>query len=332
MIDVLVGLGLLLAVPQGNAQPATAAVQGYVREAGSHAPIPHARVTLTGPGVRESITADNEGRFGVAGLVTGRYMLAAEMEGFAFDAAAAPFAMLVSGQTVAVDIEMPRAAVIAGEVRDEFGNPRSGLQMTAIRKPATGGTELPRLIPALTNDLGEFRADGLLPGEYLLLASPPAGRTRGTAVMPTYYPGVTEQKQATSITVTPGQTASGIRITMQPVPAFDISGTVVDEQGRPRRALIAFVSQSIQTWVPGQSAGLRAQVTALVTRADGTFRITGLGPGSYRLTPMPAPAAPPQQMPMEVMTAGLTGNGSTLQVDVRDADVSGVTIVFRTAR
>lgn len=159
---------------------------------------------------------------------------------------------------------MTRAAVIAGEVRDEQGKPRSGIAVTVIRKPKTGGTEMPPLEPARTNDRGEFRVDLLPPGEYLVLASPPDKRTGDAAVMPTYYPSVTDQQSAT-------------------------------------------------------------------TKGDGTFRITGLGSGSYRLTPLPAPEAPPQQLPPDVINAAVTGNRSTTQVDVHDASVNGVTIVLRGA-
>ena len=220
-------------------------------------------------------------------------------------------------------------ASIAGEVRDDQGHPRSDVTVTVIRRVDARGTELPRLTPATTNSQGEFRVDGLIPGDYYVLASPPNRRGRETAVMPTYYPGVTNQQSAATVTAAAGQTVTGIFITMQSVPAFEISGTVVDEQGRPMRAMIVFVSQSVQTWNPNQSAGLRASVSGLTTRADGTFRITGLGPGSYRLTPLPAPAERPQQIPPEIIAAAVNGNRSTKQVDVHESDVSDVRIILR---
>jgi hypothetical protein len=238
---------------------------------------------------------------------------------------------VVAGRRTSVDINMPRAAIITGEVSDDQGNLRAGLSVTAIRKVDTGGTEVSPRTPAVTNDRGEFRVGGLLPGEYVVLVSPPTERTPGGAVMPTYFPGVTELRAATTVPVAAGQTVTGIFVTMQSAPAFEITGTVVDEQGSPRRAMIVFVSQSIQTWVPNQSSGLQARVTALTTRVDGTFRIRGLGPGSYRLTPLPVPDAPPQQLSSDLTNAAVNGNRSTLQVDVRNTDVNGVTIVFRTA-
>src|SRR6516162_11299265 len=72
MIAMLLGVGLLFASPQHDARSATASVSGSVLEAVSRAVIPNARVTLVGAGVRESITADNDGRFTFAGLSPGR--------------------------------------------------------------------------------------------------------------------------------------------------------------------------------------------------------------------------------------------------------------------
>jgi hypothetical protein len=286
-------------------------------------------VVLSAAGERKATVSDGEGRFAFVDLAPGRYALAAVADGFAVDPATGPVAVLTAGRATAVDIVMTRAAVISGAVRDEQGNPRSDIAVTVIRKPKAGGTEMPPLEPARTNDRGEFRVDLLPPGEYLVLASPPDKRTSDAAVMPTYYPSVTDQQSATTIPLVSGQTATGIDVTMQSAPAYEITGTVVDEQGRPVRAMITFVAQSIQTWVPNQSTGLRVRVSALLTKADGTFRITGLGSGSYRLTPLPAPETPPTQSPPEVMTAAVNGNRYTKQVDVHDASVNGVMIVFR---
>ena len=325
----LLAIALLVTLPQGDA---TASLEGDVRDAASDAPIPNAFVVLSAAGARKTTVSDGEGRFAFADLPPGRYSLAAVKEGFAFDPTTGPVAMLTARRATAVHIAMTRAAVIAGEVRDEQGTPRSGISVTVIRRPKAGGTEMPPLEPARTNQRGEFRVDMLPPGEYLVLASPPDKRTSDTAIMPTYFPSVTDQKSAATLTLVAGQIATGVNVTMQSAPAYEIAGTVVDEQGHPVRAMITFVAQSIQTWVPNQSAGLRVRVSALLTRPDGTFRITGLGSGSYRLTPLPAPAAPPQQLPPDVMTAAVNGNRSTLQVDVHDVSVNGVTVVFRGTR
>jgi len=306
-----------------------AALEGYVREAGTHAPIPNAFVTVIGAAtnVRKVTVSDSQGRFVVPDLPPGWYGVAADVDGFAFEPATAPGAILEAGRATAVNIDMLRAAVIVGAVHDDQGTPRGGISVTVIRNAKGGGTELSRVQAAPTDDRGEFKVDRLPPGEYVVLASPPEQREAGTAVMPTYYPDVTDAKSATTVTVAAGQTVTGTLITMQTAPAFEITGTVVDDHGQPVRAMLAFVSESVQTWVPNQSAGMRVKVRAVLSRPDGTFRIPDLGPGSYRLTPLSAATAPAQLSP-EIMAAAIGGNNFTRQVDVRGADVNGVTIVF----
>ena len=328
MSVLLLGLAMFLAAPQAAPVQATGSVTGLVRAADTLAPVPEARIAITGPGVREVTTADFAGRFTFNSLAPGVYRITIEKETFAFDFVRAPGVKVGEGATTSVTFDLQRAGIIVGDVRDDRGSPRSNVPVTAIRKIEGGTTTLPGP-QRTTNDLGEFRLDGLLPGEYVVLASPPAGRITTAVLMPTYYPAAADQKAASTVMVRAGETSANVFITMTSAPALEITGVVVDEQSQPLSGiLVAFVFSAVQTGAPDQGT-MQVRVAGVRTRADGTFRITGLGPGTFRLTPLRPPAPPGILNEIEVSAAAVKGNESTVKVDVRTANVSGVTIVMR---
>jgi carboxypeptidase family protein len=327
MSVLLAGLMLLLATPQAAPAQATGSIAGLVQAADTQIPIPDARILITGPGVRDMTTADGSGRFTFTSLAPGVYRITIEKETFAYDVLGAPGVKIAAGVTANVTFNLQRAGIIVGEVRDDRGNPRSGIPVTAIRK-IDGGTTTQPGTQRTTNDLGEFRLDGLLEGEYVVLASPPSGGVRTVALVPTYYPAATDRNAANTVIVKAGETIGAVFIAMASAPAFEITGTVVDEQGQPQpRVIVSFVFSAVQTAAPTQGT-LQVRVAGVTTRADGTFRITGLRPGTYRLTPLREPTPPGIMNEIELASATVKGNASTVKVDLRDANVSGVTIVM----
>jgi hypothetical protein len=143
MSVLLVGLMLLLAMPQASPAQATGSIAGVVRAADTHVPVPDARVLITGPGVREDTTTDGAGRFAFTLLAPGVYRISIEKETYAFDVLRAPGVKVDAGATMSVTFDLQRAGMIVGDVRDDRGNPRRGVPVTAIRK-IEGGTRRSR--------------------------------------------------------------------------------------------------------------------------------------------------------------------------------------------
>ena len=68
---------------------------------------------------------------------------------------------------------MARGAAISGIVRDETGSPLAGLQVALLRAvPATGASAAAAVETLMTDDRGEYRAFGLMPGSYVIVTSP----------------------------------------------------------------------------------------------------------------------------------------------------------------
>ena len=78
-----------------------------------------------------------------------------------------------------IDFALPRGSVIAGRITDELGEPMAGVHVQAMRYQYLPNGQR-QLVSAgasnpfchVTNDLGEFRVYGLMPGTYVLSAVP----------------------------------------------------------------------------------------------------------------------------------------------------------------
>src|SRR5206468_646023 len=107
------------------------------------------------------------------------------------------------------------------------------------------------LIPAgsaaQTNDLGEFRLFGLAPGEVYVQATSRSGvghSASPTVPLATYFPSTADVVGAMPITLAAGQTSGDITIRIVSAPAFQVSGVVTDEGGRPiENALVRLLQE-----------------------------------------------------------------------------------------
>jgi hypothetical protein len=291
----------------------TARIRGRVVAADTGLPLRRAQVRVAAADIRlmRMATTDAEGRYEFAGLPAGRYSMFVARNGYVtlqfgqqrpFEPGR-PLDVADAQTHERIDFSLPRGGVIAGKVTDELGEPLAGVRMTALRHRymPTGERQLMPANPGgmfniVTNDLGEFRVFGLMPGTYLLSADaddggfmslqggvmPPgmgttSGETDGYAT--TYYPGTASSEDAQPITVGIAEVAMA-SFALSTARLAQVSGIVRNSAGSPvNGARVALRSrQGLGGFVRGGS----------LTGADGQFSVAGVPPGDYMLDVMPA--------------------------------------------
>jgi len=308
----------------------TAVVRGVVQTADTGAPIRRAQVRAVSPGGRETrlVTTDAEGRFELRDLSAGRWELTASKGGYVtmrygqrrpFEAGR-PIE-LADGQIMQqVNFALPRGAVIAGRVLDEFGDPVAGARVQALRYQLSQGTR--RLSPtgmvAQTDDTGAFRLYGLMPGEYyvsaLLRALPADDTADSTGYAPTYYPGTGSVTEAQPVSLGVSEEAS-ITFALMAVRTARVSGSIITSTGVPlSNGMVMLLAPDAAGGGGPLAFGAGNRI-----RADGSFALANVAPGAYTL--MATSGGP----------GGRGGGGDiemgTLPITVAGDDVTGVTVV-----
>jgi hypothetical protein len=189
-----------------------------------------------------------------------------------------------------VVVALPRGSVISGRITDEFGDPIANANVSAIRYGYAGGTR--RTLPAggqgtrdTTDDLGQFRLFGLMPGDYYVTAAlrmndegvtDPGADITGFA--PTYFPGVSSLGDAQRVTVGLGQEMN-VAFGLVAAKLVRVSGSVMNSNGMPAGGMVMLLP-----------ADMRNAVSNLMTQGgggrldnNGRFRLTNVAPGSYVL-------------------------------------------------
>jgi protocatechuate 3,4-dioxygenase beta subunit len=310
--------------PRDNAQPAkagTATLRGHVVAADTGQPLRKAQVRVVAGDIRENrmTTTDADGRYEFKELPAGRYNVTASKGSYVvlqygqqrpFEAGK-PLEIL-DGQTVEkVDFSLPRGAVITGRVLDEFGEPLADAQVMVQRYQNMGGRR--RLVPAgrtaMTNDIGEYRLFAIPPGQYYLSATLRNMGMMGdsddrSGYAATYFPGTPNIAEAQRLTIGIGQAMSDVNMALMPTRTARITGTAVDSQGRPLigAVMAAPVGDSMMMMFgpPGQ------------IKPDGSFVISGLAPGNYRL---------------QTLGGGGDTESASVEVSISGDDVNGIRLV-----
>jgi hypothetical protein len=181
-----------------DAAAATGLIAGRVLAADTGRPVKRARVFVTAAELSggRGVLTDDTGLFQLAELPAGRYTLSVSKSGFVSLSygqrrplqAGTPL-QLADGQEIKdIEFRLPRGSVIAGHVYDETGDPMPGVLVRVLRYQYQQGDR--RLAPAgtsQTDDQGQYRVWGLMPGDYYVDAQSrinlpfggPAGRGGG---------------------------------------------------------------------------------------------------------------------------------------------------------
>lgn len=324
-----------------TATTGTATVGGRVlTQAGT--PLRRAQVMISGGSLRRQTTTDVEGRYQFAELPAGRFALNATKAGYVGlqygqrrpNSPGTPV-NVADGQTMAsIDFSLPRGAVITGRITDEFGEPlaQAQVQVGRLVYGPDGRRRAQISQGSNTDDRGEFRVFGLMPGEYVVnagvrtavLASPAGGNVSDVVegFPPTYYPGTAKAEEAQTIAVGVGEEIS-LQFSLVAARLSRVSGVVVDSSGRP--------AGGAQVQVLTRQGSSFAMSGGGSVTADGTFSIGGVVPGEHSLEVRPtnrvvpgAPAAEFASVP--IVVAGYDISGLSI-VTSRGATVTG-RIVF----
>ena len=275
--------------------------------------------------VRRTSTTDGEGRYEFAELPAGRYTITVSKAGYVGlqYGQRRPFepgtpVILADGQALdALNVSLPRGSVIAGRVTDEFGEPIASAQVQAQRYlyGQDGQRQLQTMNIASSDDLGQFRVFGLMPGEYVVSAVS-RGVNLGSSVidtsegyLPTYYPGTVNLNDAQVISLAVGQ-ETAIQFSLTSGRMARISGAVADSSGRPVVGAMLMLrsnsGNSIMTMTAGQTA------------ADGSFSLSNVPTGDHviEVQPLPRPGGDPGSLEF-----------ASMPVSVGGSDISGLRIV-----
>lgn len=277
--------------------------------------------------VPRTATTDSQGAFEFTGLPAGTYRLqasagqyAAAYLGMAYGAKKPngpgmfdPGTPIQLGEGERFDkavIALQKGAVITGRVADDNGDPMARVQVYTMFLPP-GSTRPQRMGQGgQTDDLGQFRLYGLMPGEYIVVAeaqrntfvppnAPPESEEDKIGFMTTYYPGTPDEGSAQRVRARAGGETPGVEIRMAIGRLFRISGMVTDSQGRTSNRMSGTLFRR---------SGAQASTFGFSTDEQGRFQMRNIPPGNYRLVARGRPMNPetPQNEPPEVANVSLT--------------------------
>ena len=264
-------------------------ITGLVRANMGGAPLPGLTVyavdSASGGGLAVA-TTQSDGTYTLNGLRTGSYKVAVktrvntayetyagEYSQNAYTTNAATLVNVTAGLTTPnIDIALAVGGAISGFVtRDSDGAPLSALRVHAYGDAAESLLSLGGERFATTQSDGSYAIRGLPPGNYRVEVFADNGEYAGE-----YYDNTYSEGAASTVAVTLGATTSNVNFGL--AVGGRIEGTVTRESDGSA-LFFAVVTATDDTAAPGESVVEYGAFTAV----DGSYAITGLPPGDYRV-------------------------------------------------
>ena len=342
----------------GEAPTGTGRLRGRVVSADTGSPLRRAQVRAVAATIRTTrlTTTDAEGQYEFANLPAGRYTISVSKAGYVGleFGQRRPFEGgrpldLTDGQVVEqIDFVLPRGSVIAGRITDDQGDPIIGASVQAMRYQYLPGgrrrlqSASQMWLSGMTNDLGEYRLFGLMPGTYVVSANgqnfgivsltQPGPQTGGLGAIDaregfiqTYYPGTASVAEAEPVLVNLSEEAQA---------SFSLSvGRMSKVSGIVRRSDGSVPTGSTLTLRPnyvtgGEMSGWGNSPVA----ADGSFSFANVPPGQYLLEVEPRRAAYDARTGAQVREGAdpaQTPESARLSITVGGNDIAGLAITTR---
>jgi len=304
----------------------TAEIRGRVTDKDTGTPLPFAQIEIwerTRKLTRSTLT-DDAGVFRFRGLPPGRYSgIAApgsHRAGYQYESLVKIEAgqvrdlELAKGEIKELNVALRRTVTIPVRVVDAFGEPLSGVRLSASNSET--GLPVPVPFQHTTDDHGHLRLFGLEAGRYIVCAdgsSIGTGSSSGAQVreglLRTCYPSAEDEQHAEGVTVGT-EPVDEIEIRMRRGRTYTMAGTVLDSAGMPANG----VRLQLELEQPGGSSSM-----GITIKDDGRFRIENVHPGTYALTAsLGGPEQPEQPRSLE-----------RAYVAVRvDADVDNIAVML----
>ncbi len=229
-------------------------------------PVPGARISLSpvapaaiGRGIavftaessRQGSSGD-DGSFRIEDVPPSSYELRAEAAGR--EAASMTNLEVRSGEDLlGVQVVLPPGAILEGRVLAPGGRPLPGARVSLVQSEAAMGVTRFGTAPARADGDGRYRLDGVAPGTRLFRAE-----------------GEGFREKVRELEVRAGENALDFELEG----GAEITGRVVDDDGTPVAAAEVTLHEGWNSWtLPSGS-----------TRPDGTFTLSGVADGTYRIT------------------------------------------------